>query len=142
MISICSCADETGLINRETRQHLLLPLTVRIHHLIRYAKLQCSKDTFSDRIFRMRSISQKFLHASHNAFHHFLLHIIGSKRRALLPLVRTKMPAGPIGIQPSQVSGKTYILSNQWGSQTLEAIDSLKKAFPQLNIQVSPIQQG
>ncbi|MET0120462.1 MAG: hypothetical protein ABW124_05415 [Candidatus Thiodiazotropha sp. 6PLUC9] len=36
--------------------------------------------------------------------------------------------------------GKTYVLSNQWGRGTLEAVDSLMKGFPNLNIKISPSQ--
>jgi len=33
---------------------------------------------------------------------------------------------------------KTFVLTNQWGDRTLEAIDSLKKTFPSLAIEISP----
>jgi hypothetical protein len=33
---------------------------------------------------------------------------------------------------------KTYVLSNQWGSRTLEAVQSLAKAFPHLAIEIKP----
>ena len=36
-------------------------------------------------------------------------------------------------------NGKTYALTNQWGKQTLDAVESLNKAFPDLNIRVSPV---
>ncbi|MCU7839223.1 MAG: hypothetical protein KZQ94_07575 [Candidatus Thiodiazotropha sp. (ex Troendleina suluensis)] len=34
--------------------------------------------------------------------------------------------------------GKTYVLSNQWGRATLDAVDSLMKVFPHLNIKIRP----
>lgn len=34
-------------------------------------------------------------------------------------------------------NGKTYVLTNQWGDKTLEAVESLRKAFPDLNIRIS-----
>ncbi|MES9831164.1 MAG: hypothetical protein ABW139_02890 [Candidatus Thiodiazotropha sp. DIVDIV] len=37
-------------------------------------------------------------------------------------------------------NGKTYVLSNQWGRATLDAVDSLMKGFPNLNIKISPSQ--
>ncbi|MEW8339950.1 MAG: hypothetical protein AB2708_08875 [Candidatus Thiodiazotropha taylori] len=40
--------------------------------------------------------------------------------------------------QVFHADGKTYVLSNQWGRGTLEAVDSLKKGFPNLNIKISP----
>lgn len=33
---------------------------------------------------------------------------------------------------------KTYVLSNQWGNKTVEAVDSLAKMFPDLNIEIKP----
>lgn len=36
------------------------------------------------------------------------------------------------------IDGKTYILSNQWGNRTIEAIDKLKEAYPHINISVRP----
>lgn len=33
---------------------------------------------------------------------------------------------------------KTYVLTNQWGNRTLEAVESLTKSFPNLNIEVKP----
>lgn len=36
------------------------------------------------------------------------------------------------------VAGKTYILSNQWGIDTLEAVNRLIKAFPNADIQIKP----
>lgn len=36
-------------------------------------------------------------------------------------------------------NGKTYVLTNQWGNKTLDAVKSLNKAFPDLNIHVSPV---
>lgn len=36
------------------------------------------------------------------------------------------------------VDGKTYILTNQWGRQTLEAVELLQKRFPELGIEVCP----
>ncbi|MGI1670410.1 MAG: hypothetical protein K6L74_08815 [Neptuniibacter sp.] len=35
-------------------------------------------------------------------------------------------------------NGKTYVLTNQWGNRTLEAVESLSKEFPDLNICISP----
>jgi hypothetical protein len=40
--------------------------------------------------------------------------------------------------QVFHADGKTYVLSNQWGRGTLEAVDSLMKGFPNLNIKISP----
>jgi hypothetical protein len=36
------------------------------------------------------------------------------------------------------LDNKTYVLSNQWGDRTLEAVESLTKAFPSLNIKIEP----
>jgi len=36
------------------------------------------------------------------------------------------------------VDGKTYLLTNQWGSQTLEAVSLLKNRFGQIDISVKP----
>ncbi len=36
------------------------------------------------------------------------------------------------------IEGKTYVLTNQWGSGTLEAAESLKKTFPDLKIEFKP----
>ena len=36
------------------------------------------------------------------------------------------------------VDGKTYAFSNEWGPTTLEAVDALKTAFPELNIRYEP----
>lgn len=36
------------------------------------------------------------------------------------------------------VNGRTYTFSNQWGGRTIEAIDRLSEAFPQLHISVRP----
>jgi len=33
---------------------------------------------------------------------------------------------------------KTYVLSNQWGARTLEAVESLARAFPNLRIEFNP----
>ncbi len=33
---------------------------------------------------------------------------------------------------------KTYVLSNQWGARTLEAVESLTKAFPNLSVEIKP----
>jgi hypothetical protein len=35
--------------------------------------------------------------------------------------------------------GKTYVLTNQWGNKTLDAVESLSNQFPDLNIRISPI---
>ncbi len=35
-------------------------------------------------------------------------------------------------------NGKTYVLTNQWGNRTLEAVESLSKEFPDLAISISP----
>ncbi len=35
-------------------------------------------------------------------------------------------------------NNKTYVLSNQWGIDTLETVDNLKRAFPNLNIEIKP----
>ena len=32
---------------------------------------------------------------------------------------------------------KTYVLTNQWGSRTLDAVDSLRKMFPHLAIEIT-----
>ena len=37
------------------------------------------------------------------------------------------------------VEGKTYLLSNQWGYRTIEAVGLLKKRFPELDIEVVPV---
>jgi hypothetical protein len=37
-------------------------------------------------------------------------------------------------------NGKTYVLSNQWGKKTLDAVDSFMKKFPHLNIKIRPSQ--
>ena len=34
--------------------------------------------------------------------------------------------------------GKTYVLSNQWGRQTLDTVSSLAEAFPDLEIRIAP----
>ncbi|MDH5190064.1 MAG: hypothetical protein OEW89_02315 [Gammaproteobacteria bacterium] len=39
------------------------------------------------------------------------------------------------------VNGKTYILTNQWGDRTIEAVDILSKAFSKLNIKVEPVSE-
>ena len=44
------------------------------------------------------------------------------------------------GDEVFHVDNKTYVLSNQWGDRTLEAVESLTKAFPSLNIKIEPIQ--
>ena len=36
------------------------------------------------------------------------------------------------------INGKTYTLSNQWGSRTLEAVGLLTEAFPGLKIEIKP----
>ncbi len=36
------------------------------------------------------------------------------------------------------INGKTYVLSNQWGVGTLEAIDQLSNNFPEFEIQIKP----
>lgn len=36
------------------------------------------------------------------------------------------------------VDNKTYVLTNQWGSRSLEAAERLAKAFPQLEIEIKP----
>ncbi|MBI3187272.1 MAG: hypothetical protein HYZ31_05280 [Gammaproteobacteria bacterium] len=36
------------------------------------------------------------------------------------------------------VDGKTYVLSNQWGNRTLEAVELLKNKYDQLHINVQP----
>jgi hypothetical protein len=33
---------------------------------------------------------------------------------------------------------ETHVLSNQWGNKTLEAVESLAKAFPDLKIEIKP----
>ena len=38
-------------------------------------------------------------------------------------------------------NGKTYVLTNQWGNRTLEAVESLAKTFPDLNISIQPTGQ-
>lgn len=35
--------------------------------------------------------------------------------------------------------GRTYVLTNQWGRRTLEAVDDFTKAFPKFNINIEPI---
>lgn len=37
-------------------------------------------------------------------------------------------------------NGKTYVMSNQWGNKTLDAVDSLANMFPNLNISIRPSQ--
>jgi hypothetical protein len=37
--------------------------------------------------------------------------------------------------------GKTYVLSNQWGDRTLEAIELLVEKFPALNIDVAKTEE-
>lgn len=36
------------------------------------------------------------------------------------------------------INGRTYILTNQWGRQTLDAVERLKERFPELGIEVTP----
>jgi len=33
---------------------------------------------------------------------------------------------------------RTYVLSNQWGARTLEAVESVTKAFPNLSVEIKP----
>jgi len=40
--------------------------------------------------------------------------------------------------QVFHANGKTYALSNQWGSDTLEVANSLKNGFSDLNIEIKP----
>ena len=40
------------------------------------------------------------------------------------------------------IDGKTYAFSNQWGVTTLEAVDALKTAFPELNINYERAEQA
>lgn len=37
------------------------------------------------------------------------------------------------------VDGKTYLLTNQWGRGTLDAVTLLKKAYPDLHIKITPV---
>ncbi len=37
------------------------------------------------------------------------------------------------------INGKTYILTNQWGNKTLDAVELLKIAYPDLGIDVTPV---
>lgn len=37
------------------------------------------------------------------------------------------------------LANKTYVMSNQWGSRTLEAVENLTQLFPKLKIQISPV---
>ena len=37
------------------------------------------------------------------------------------------------------IKGKTYAFTNQWGKSTIEAVEALKKAFPELNIEYEPM---
>lgn len=37
------------------------------------------------------------------------------------------------------IDGKTYVLSNQWGNGTLEAVTTLSKMFPDLKIHIQPV---
>ena len=37
------------------------------------------------------------------------------------------------------VDGKTYVLTNQWGNQTLEAVEALITNFPDLSISIKPV---
>ena len=39
------------------------------------------------------------------------------------------------------IDDKTYAFSNQWGVTTLEAVDALKMAFPELNINYERAEQ-
>ena len=39
------------------------------------------------------------------------------------------------------IEGKTYILTNQWGHRTLEAVELLKSKFSNMGIDVSPVSQ-
>jgi hypothetical protein len=38
-----------------------------------------------------------------------------------------------------QQDGKTYALTNQWGRQTMRAVDAIKGGYPQLEISISPV---
>lgn len=40
--------------------------------------------------------------------------------------------------EPFHWRGKTYLLSNQWGHRTLEALDTLKVTYPQVGIDYQP----
>lgn len=40
------------------------------------------------------------------------------------------------------IDGKTYAFSNQWGRITFEAVDALKTAFPELNINYERAEQA
>ena len=40
------------------------------------------------------------------------------------------------------IDGKTYAFSNQWGVTTLEAVDALKTAFPELDINYERAEQA
>lgn len=37
------------------------------------------------------------------------------------------------------IDGKTYLLSNQWGARTLEAVELLKANYPEFSINVTPV---
>lgn len=39
--------------------------------------------------------------------------------------------------EPFHYAGKTYVLSNQWGRRTREAVDNLQVAFPELGIAIA-----
>ncbi len=39
--------------------------------------------------------------------------------------------------ESKQVKGKTYVLSNQWGVDTLDFVDKLRKMFPDQNIKIN-----
>jgi hypothetical protein len=36
-------------------------------------------------------------------------------------------------------NGKTYAMTNQWGRQTMRAVDAIKEGYPQLKIVISPV---
>ncbi len=40
--------------------------------------------------------------------------------------------------EPFHFEGKTYVLTNQWGKRTLEAVESLAQRFPRLSIKIEP----
>jgi hypothetical protein len=40
--------------------------------------------------------------------------------------------------EPFRWCGKTYVLSNQWGHRTLEAVDTLEAQYPQVGIEYHP----
>lgn len=40
--------------------------------------------------------------------------------------------------EPFRWRGKTYVLTNQWGHRTLEAVDALKTQYPQIGIDYHP----